>query len=199
MFDADGIQYQRPSCKRDTFARGRPMDSYPRRSHPGYFPMSPRQGIRTKTLEATANSARGTASTQSSSQNRRPDDGSDYRTRDPGRGLLLGNAATGAAPARRRLNAGRVLGRRRQERHVQQPRHARGSDRDHVRPESRRASATCWSSSSRSTTRRRPTGRETTAAQATGRRSSTRARNNAASPKTPSPTSRPQGCGRARS
>ena len=31
----------------------------------------------------------------SSSQSRRLDDGSDYRTRDPGRGLLLGNAATG--------------------------------------------------------------------------------------------------------
>ena len=64
---------------------------------------------------------------------------------------------------------------------------------------SRRASATCWSSSSRSTIRRRPTARETTAAQATGRRFSTRARNNAASPRTPSPTSRPQACGRARS
>ena len=45
-----------------------------------------------------------------------------------------------------------------------------------VRPESDRASATCWSSSSRSTTRRRSTGRETTGAQATGRRFSTRAR-----------------------
>src|SRR4051812_5802138 len=42
------------------------------------------------------------------------------------------------------------------------------------------------------------TGRETTEAQATGPRFSTRARNNAASPRTPSPTSRPQGCGRAR-
>jgi methionine-S-sulfoxide reductase len=52
---------------------------------------------------------------------------------------------------------------------------------------------------SRSTTRRRPTSREMTGAQATGRRFSTRARNNAASPRTPSPTSRPQGCGRARS
>src|SRR4051812_49735580 len=40
---------------------------------------------------------------------RSPDDGSDYRARDPGRGLLLGNAATGAAPARRRLDAGRLL------------------------------------------------------------------------------------------
>ena len=42
------------------------------------------------------------------------------------------------------------------------------------------------------------TGRETTEAQATGRRFSTRARSNAASPRTPLPTSRPQGCGRAR-
>jgi hypothetical protein len=63
----------------------------------------------------------------------------------------------------------------------------------------RRASATFWSSSSRSTTRRRPIGRETTEAQAAGRRFSTRARNNAASPRTSSPTSRPQGCGRVRS
>src|SRR5215472_4493719 len=63
----------------------------------------------------------------------------------------------------------------------------------------RRASATCWSSSSRSTTRRRPTGRETTGAQATGRRFSTRARSSAASPSTPLPMSRPQGCGRERS
>ena len=35
-------------------------------------------------------------------------------------------------------------------------------------------------------------------AQATGRRFSTRARISAASPKTPSPTLRPQGCGRAK-
>src|SRR5262249_33584836 len=80
--------------------------------------------------------ARGTASTRSSSQSRRPDDASDYRTRDPGRGLLLGNAAADAALARRRLDAGRLLGRRRQERHVPQPRLARGSDRYHVRSES---------------------------------------------------------------
>jgi len=48
--------------------------------------------------------------------------------------LLLGNAATGAAPARCRLNAGWVLGRRHQERHVPQPRHARRSDRDQFDP-----------------------------------------------------------------
>ena len=43
-----------------------------------------------------------------------------------------------------------------------------------------------------------PNGRETTEAQATSRRFSIRARNNAASPKTPSPTLKLPGCGPAR-
>ena len=100
---------------------------------------------------------------------------------------------------RRDLDPGRLHRRRRAERDLPQPRHARRGDRDHLRPGADLATGTCWSSSSRSTTRRRATGRATTSAPATGRRSSTRATSRSRSPRTRSPTSTPPACGRARS
>ena len=65
-------------------------------------------------------------------------------------------------------------------------------------PDADLATASCWSSSSRSTTRPRGTARATTSAPATGRRSSTPTTSSSGSPRTPSPTSMPPGCGPAR-
>ena len=62
----------------------------------------------------------------------------------------------------------------------------------------RSPTGTCWSSSSRSTTRPRGTGRATTSGPATGRPSSTPATSRSGSPRTRSPTSTPPACGRAR-
>ena len=74
---------------------------------------------------------------------------------------------------RRRLDARRLHRRRRAERDLPQPRHARRGDRDHLRPGAASATASCWSSSSRSTIRRRAIARATTSARATARRSTT--------------------------
>ena len=130
---------------------------------------------------------------------RRTEHSHEHGEGDPGRRLLLGRAGPDPQAARRDLDPGRLHRRRRAQRDLPQPRQPRRGDRDHLRPGADLATATCWSSSSRSTTRRRRTARATTSARATGRPSSTRATSRSRSPRTPSPTSTPPACGRARS
>ena len=130
------------------------------------------------------------------------DDKEDSVTRlqegDPGRRLLLGHAGSDPQAARRGLHPGRLHRRRERERHLPQSSGPRRGDRDHLRPGADRLPRRCWSSSSRSTIRRRRTGRATTSAPATGRRSSTSTTSRSASRWTPSPMSTRRGCGRAR-
>ena len=73
------------------------------------------------------------------------------RTRSSGRRLLLGHAGPDPQHARRDLDARRLHRRRRAERDLSQPRHPCRGDRDRLRSGARSATASCWSSSSRST------------------------------------------------
>ena len=102
---------------------------------------------------------RGTASTGSSSTapprgRRWPDERHD-RQGDPGRRVLLGDAGPHPEAPRRALDPGGLHRRRRGERDLPEPRDPRRGDRDHLRPGTRPPTASCSSSSSRSTTRRR--------------------------------------------
>ena len=106
---------------------------------------------------------------------RKCDEQRQHRTGRPRGRLLLGHAGPDPQDGRRALDARRLQRRRRAERDLSQPRHARRGDRDRVRSEPAQLSRACSSSSSRSTTRRRRTARATTSARATARRSSRRA------------------------
>src|ERR671910_866305 len=57
------------------------------------------------------------------------------REGNPCRRVLLGDAGSLPEATGRCLHAGRIHGRRRSERDLPQPRHARGGDRDRLRPE----------------------------------------------------------------
>ena len=89
------------------------------------------------------------------------------------RRLLLGHAGSDPPLRRRDLDPRRLYRRRRAERDLSQSRHPCRSDRDHLRSREDSAIASCWSSSSRSTTRPRATARATTSARAIARRSTT--------------------------
>ena len=118
---------------------------------------------------------------------------------DPGRRLLLGHAGPDPQAARRVSTPGSATpaGRTPTPPTAITPATPRRSRSSTTRR--RPTTATCWSSSSRSTIRPRRTARATTSAPATGRRSSTSTTSRSASRSTPSPTSTRRGCGRARS
>ena len=103
------------------------------------------------------------------------------RTRRSGRRLFLGRAGSRSPLSGRYLDAGRLFGRRRPQRHLSQSRHARRGDRDHLRSRADQLIARCSNSSSRSTIRRPAIARATMSARATARRSSTRATSSVAS------------------
>ena len=123
-----------------------------------------------------------------------------HQDRDPGRRLLLGHAGPDPQAARRRRPRGSATPAARTT-NADLPQPSRATPRPSRSSTTRRrpTTARCWSSSSRSTIRRRRTGRATTSAPATGRRSSTSTTSRSASRWTPSPTSTRPGCGRARS
>ena len=78
-----------------------------------------------------------------------------HREGDPGRRMLLGHAGPHPQAPRRAVHPGGLHRRRRGQRHLPQPREPRRGHRDHLRSRSRPPTATCSSSSSRSTTRPR--------------------------------------------